>query len=833
MIQRILIPAATTALSLGFAMFATQDQPDIKAKPAQPQTKGYAAVAATAAKAEDSGDALADVYERLRTLRVGTAATATRFAFNVIGSLPAFVLDGTTNGKTATATAPMSLYGATTISAGSTFVINGQTCLVLGPSFTNNGTLTGTADGTRFYFLGGNGPTTYAGTGTVTAPLLAFEVDNVAGVTIAPSVNPVVAARVNLFSGGVTGAGKLTLGNGGATSATVQLGVTGATQAVSGFDAPPVFNPGSGGVMLFYAPELTGRTTGNEMPASRTLNTLSITNPNPITIAGGDVTVNGTAAGALALGSARVVTGSNTLFFNSAAGTVTRSTGYVDGNFRKSFSAAASKVFEVGTANGYSPVTVNATAGTFPANVSVAARQGTAPFLSATPNALARYWTLAGSSVTASLTFTYLASDVIGNAASYSFFKNVAGAVTAIAPSTTPTSTSATLNGVTALAADWTLAQPAPAIAVADGGTALVDGNSTADLGSSPVGTGVARTFTVTNPGSANLLLGAIIVDGANAGDFVPSALGSTTVTPGGSTSFTVTFTPSFVGAAGAAIHLASNVSGATNPFDFALAGTGSGTAPLITSASSTIFQLGAASAFQVMASGSPAPTFSATGALPGGVGFSSAGLLSGLPAAGGSFSLSITASNGVAPSATQSFTLIVNRPPVANPDTLSTRRNTPATLSLTRLLANDTDPDGDPRTVSSIAAASSQGGTITSNGTSLTYTPPTTPANFTGADAFSYTISDGRGGSATGTVNVTVTPGDQALRTVSITMSGGAITVVFAGIPGDAYQVQTQDTMNGPWANAGLPLPADAQGQVMFGDPSPPSSRFYRAIAP
>ena len=73
------------------------------------------------------------------------------------------------------------------------------------------------------------------------------------------------------------------------------------TQPVNGFDVPPVFNPGTGGVNLLYAPELTGRTTGPEMPPSRTLNLLTITNPNNITIAGGDVTVNGAAAGALAL----------------------------------------------------------------------------------------------------------------------------------------------------------------------------------------------------------------------------------------------------------------------------------------------------------------------------------------------------------------------------------------------------------------------------------------------------------------------------------------------------------------------------------------------------
>ena len=36
------------------------------------------------------------------------------------------------------------------------------------------------------------------------------------------------------------------------------------------------------------------------------------------------------------------------------------------GNFPKRVATAGAKTFEVGTANGYSPVTINATAGTFP-----------------------------------------------------------------------------------------------------------------------------------------------------------------------------------------------------------------------------------------------------------------------------------------------------------------------------------------------------------------------------------------------------------------------------------------------------------------------------------
>jgi hypothetical protein len=89
--------------------------------------------------------------------------------------------------------------------------------------------------------------------------------------------------------------------------------------------------------------------------------------------------------------------------------------------------------------------------------------------------------------------------------------------------------------------------------------------------------------------------------------------------------------------------------------------------APAITSASSTTFTVGAAGSFTVTASGVPAPTsFAESGALPGGVTFTTAGVLAGTPGAGtgGTYPITITASNGISPNATQSFTLTVDQAP-------------------------------------------------------------------------------------------------------------------------------------------------------------------------
>jgi hypothetical protein len=91
------------------------------------------------------------------------------------------------------------------------------------------------------------------------------------------------------------------------------------------------------------------------------------------------------------------------------------------------------------------------------------------------------------------------------------------------------------------------------------------------------------------------------------------------------------------------------------------------GQAPAINSVNHATFQTGMSGSFPVTATGIPAVTsFTETGKLPSGVTLNmSSGVLSGTPAAGtgGTYPITITASNGVPPNATQSFTLTVNQP--------------------------------------------------------------------------------------------------------------------------------------------------------------------------
>ncbi|WP_146591644.1 Ig-like domain-containing protein [Puniceibacterium confluentis] len=92
------------------------------------------------------------------------------------------------------------------------------------------------------------------------------------------------------------------------------------------------------------------------------------------------------------------------------------------------------------------------------------------------------------------------------------------------------------------------------------------------------------------------------------------------------------------------------------------------------------------------------------------------------------------------------------NQDPVAFDDTGVTAVGVPLTQDVT---ANDTDPDGDPLTVTLVSDPANGTATINDDGT-VTYTPD---AGFTGDDTITYTISDGQGGTDTGDWVVTVSP--------------------------------------------------------------------------
>ncbi|HEX5863775.1 MAG TPA: Ig-like domain-containing protein [Casimicrobiaceae bacterium] len=117
------------------------------------------------------------------------------------------------------------------------------------------------------------------------------------------------------------------------------------------------------------------------------------------------------------------------------------------------------------------------------------------------------------------------------------------------------------------------------------------------------------------------------------------------------------------------------------------------------------------------------------------------------------SFAYTIADPKGLTSSATVAITITgINHPPIAQPDYAVAKFNTPVTIPV---LANDSDPDGDPLTI--VSFTSPVYGTVARGpDNTLIYTAF---QNFIGMDAFQYTISDGRGGTASTLVTVYADP--------------------------------------------------------------------------
>jgi hypothetical protein len=93
-----------------------------------------------------------------------------------------------------------------------------------------------------------------------------------------------------------------------------------------------------------------------------------------------------------------------------------------------------------------------------------------------------------------------------------------------------------------------------------------------------------------------------------------------------------------------------------------------------------------------------------------------------------------------------------VNDPPAAADDSASLPASRTVWLDISGLLSNDRDVDGDALSLASFSATSYRGGSITRSGNSLGFRAS---PYFQSPDFFSYTISDGRGGSASGLVRI------------------------------------------------------------------------------
>ncbi|MEN0039464.1 MAG: Ig-like domain-containing protein [Cellvibrio sp.] len=99
---------------------------------------------------------------------------------------------------------------------------------------------------------------------------------------------------------------------------------------------------------------------------------------------------------------------------------------------------------------------------------------------------------------------------------------------------------------------------------------------------------------------------------------------------------------------------------------------------------------------------------------------------------------------------------------------TFALAEDTSLSIPVSSLLANDTDADGDTLTVTSVQGAVN--GSVSLVGGNVIFTPA---ANYAGPASFTYTIGDGKGGTATATVNLSVAPVNDAPVAVADTALG------------------------------------------------------------
>ncbi|MCF7674168.1 MAG: choice-of-anchor D domain-containing protein [Akkermansiaceae bacterium] len=293
-----------------------------------------------------------------------------------------------------------------------------------------------------------------------------------------------------------------------------------------------------------------------------------------------------------------------------------------------------------------------------------------------------------------------------------------------------------------------------PEIAVEQpAGTDLTDGSASIDCGSSDIGFAAAPlTFTVKNTGTADLTDLVLAKDGTDAADFVLGSLGATTLAPGTSTTFNITFAPLAVGIRTAAIQIASN-DGDENPFDISLTGTATKADSVVTTwPAASAITYGQTLADSVLSGGSATPA--------------------------GTFAFTAPATAPAAGTAAQDVTFTPTDSANYNPVTGSVDVTVAKADSVVT-----TWPAASAITYGQTLADSVlSGGTATPEGTFAFTTPTTEPAAGTAAQSVTFTPTDSANyNPVTGSIEVTVNVPEIAVEQPVVTdLTDGSASIDF-----------------------------------------------------
>jgi len=176
--------------------------------------------------------------------------------------------------------------------------------------------------------------------------------------------------------------------------------------------------------------------------------------------------------------------------------------------------------------------------------------------------------------------------------------------------------------------------------------------------------------------------------------------------------------------------------------------------------------------------------------------------------------------------SLTTNGTIKVNRSPVAGLLTFTNVAPNVLQIPISSLTAAAADADGDVVRLSGVQLVTTNGITLVTNSTFILY------SNYVSAiDRFSYTLTDGRGGSATGAVQITSSPIGRFVAMPQY--SGNSATLQFAGRPGWTYYLERATNLPPAWLTIATNV-APASGVFGYTDgfpdlPAPPPWAFYR----
>jgi MBG domain (YGX type)/Bacterial Ig-like domain (group 3)/Cadherin-like domain len=171
---------------------------------------------------------------------------------------------------------------------------------------------------------------------------------------------------------------------------------------------------------------------------------------------------------------------------------------------------------------------------------------------------------------------------------------------------------------------------------------------------------------------------------------------------------------------------------------------------------------------------------------------------------------------------------ILLVSPPVVNDVVIVATKGVEVSILISDLLTNATDTDGYAITLASVNSISTDGGIITTNQTTLTYTPPN---NLVGnQDSFEVLYSDSHGGETVGLVTLEFLPPNQIqIDATNILTTGVQLTL--AGTPGQVYQIQVStDLLNWVFLETVRASPTGIIG-VLDAVAKDFPYRFYRAV--